>query len=664
MPLVPTGQSRFLTPHKCCQEELFASDYIRTNKSGGLKSLRCFPHCCKGHNKKTFCGTGVGVECDMPDCTAVLSYFSCNGDPGSTPDKDECPVQFQVGLMYDLMEFESHVKSKDNLFGSVFPGQRVGSSQQFIINGDRQCWHYGWCSSRVGQKYTHCLKVFFFKHLADKKLECIDSIESDAFHITSSRVLRKKSRLAKRSLVEEDAMGGYSSDKAGSSSGHSDTNHSKRAKSTKRDLTCLLNPNEAANVVARPSPDASRAPIGLLPQPSLLPLVDIATPSGRPSAPHHQMQLHNRSNDVFFIIQILSRIADFERVPHTCQYFSLTMHHLFSVQPLLAKPPPSPPRIPHGSVMESLLSVLVTGVETALERGFLTKLRDHILTHPHDALQAYSDMLALFEHELLALGRRFPQPCDAVSAMAAQLRHAFANVLGDKHKGLVPEHVYIPDTPPTNVLDSLYMGKEFAASVLSAVHVPQWSPTSRNVQGDFSPLSGKWTRLSLQCRTQPQHHPSWLYRLLTDVASRTWSIDDRGDEMLILWPGSVGTSHLIHKLCGKHRLLAQSPYGLSSSCTQLIGYLAKRNFQDNTITLEYYYWPADAASKFRKRLTRHFRMHPDDANLLEIHVVLEVCKPPPDNQLAKTPMERLTFPADWHVESSSIDTYARVVDRV
>ncbi|RHY28371.1 hypothetical protein DYB32_007915 [Aphanomyces invadans] len=574
----------------------------------------------------------------MPDCTAVLSYFSCNGDPGSTPDKDECPVQFQVGLMYDLMEFESHVKSKDNLFGSVFPGQRVGSSQQFIINGDRQCWHYGWCSSRVGQKYTHCLKVrrshstvvilivrvqvFFFKHLADKKLECIDSIESDAFHITSSRVLRKN-------------------DKAGSSSGHSDTNHSKRAKSTKRgtrmngtampcrtrrfdcvgsvpaDLTCLLNPNEAANVVARPSPDASRAPIGLLPQPSLLPLVDIATPSGRPSAPHHQMQLHNRSNDVFFIIQILSRIADFERVPHTCQYFSLTMHHLFSVQPLLAKPPPSPPRIPHGSVMESLLSVLVTGVETALERGFLTKLRDHILTHPHDALQAYSDMLALFEHELLALGRRFPQPCDAVSAMAAQLRHAFANVLGDKHKGLVPEHVYIPDTPPTNVLDSLYMGKEFAASVLSAVHVPQWSPTSRNVQGDFSPLSGKWTRL-------------------------------------------VGTSHLIHKLCGKHRLLAQSPYGLSSSCTQLIGYLAKRNFQDNTITLEYYYWPADAASKFRKRLTRHFRMHPDDANLLEIHV----CKPPPDNQLAKTPMERLTFPADWHVESSSIDTYARVVDRV
>ncbi|RHY94648.1 hypothetical protein DYB28_013550 [Aphanomyces astaci] len=163
---------------------------------------RCFPHCCKGHKKKTFCGTGLGVETDLPDCTAVLSYFSCHGDPGSTPDKDECPVQFQVGHTYNLLDFETHVKSKDNLFGSVFPGQRVGSSRQFVINGDRQCWHYGWCSSRVGQKYTHCLNVYFFKVEADTKLECIDAIESDPFHITSSRVMRKKTRLAKRTIAD------------------------------------------------------------------------------------------------------------------------------------------------------------------------------------------------------------------------------------------------------------------------------------------------------------------------------------------------------------------------------------------------------------------------------------------------------------------------------
>ncbi|RQM22161.1 hypothetical protein B5M09_003760 [Aphanomyces astaci] len=400
---------------------------------------RCFPHCCKGHKKKTFCGTGLGVETDLPDCSAVLSYFSCHGDPGSTPDKDECPVQFQVGHTYNLLDFETHVKSKDNLFGSVFPGQRVGSSRQFVINGDRQCWHYGWCSSRVGQKYTHCLNVYFFKVEADTKLECIDAIESDPFHITSSRVMRKKTRLAKRTIADV---------------------------------------------------------------------------------------------------------------------------------PLLAKPPPSPPRIPHGSMMESLLSVLVAGVESALEAGFLSKLRDHILTHPHDPLKAYSDMLGMFEQALVALGGQFPTTCDTVAAMAKQLHVAFSTVIGHKHKSLLPEHEYVPETPPTTFLDSLYMGREFASAVMSALHVPQWSPTSRNVQGDFSPLSGKWARLSLQCRTQPQHHPSWLYRLLTDVASRTWSIDDRGDEML-------------------------------------------------------------------------------------------VCKPPTDQHVAKTPMEKLMFPADWHVESSSIDTYAR-----
>ncbi|KAG9399067.1 hypothetical protein AC1031_012026 [Aphanomyces cochlioides] len=645
MPRPSSERSRFVKPYKCCQDELFASDYIRTNKSGGLKSLRCFPHCCKGHKKKTFCGTGVGVESDLDECTMVFSYFSCNGDPASTPDKEECPIQFVVGESYRLVDFSAHIKSKDNLFGSVFPGLRVGNSNRFVINGDRQCWHYGWCSSRVGHKYTHCLKVFFFKVCSDAgsgvgnggdTLECIDSIESDPFHITSSRVMRKKTRLAKRNL-DEDVLDGYSSDK---SSSHSDC-QPKKSKSSKRDFTCLLNPNEP--------------PQFSLPYKAMPPVIPVHVTSRL-----NEASLQNRSNDVFFIIQILSRIADFETLGTERQYFSLTMDHLFSVQPLSAKPPPSPPRISHGSPMEMLLSILVVGVERSIEGGFLTKLRDHVLTHPNDPIKAYSDMLAMFEQELLPLGMQFPHPYHSVSEMAQHLYAAFAQALGEKHKKLLPPNSYIPDTNPTTFLDSLYLGKEFAASVLSALNVPQWSPTSRNVQGDFSPLSGKWSKLALQCRSQPQHHPSWLFRLLTDVASRTWSIDDRGDEMLILWPGSVGTSHLIHKLCGKHRLLAQSPYGLSSSCTQLIGYLAKRNFQDNTITLQYYYWPADPTSKFRKRLTRHFRTHPDDPNLLEIHVVLEVCKPPPDDQLVKTPMERLVFPADWHVESSSIDTYARI----
>ncbi|KAF0699464.1 Aste57867_9971 [Aphanomyces stellatus] len=647
MPLPRSERCRFLKPYKCCEDELFASDYIRTNKSGGLKSLRCFPHCCKGHKKKTFCGTGVGVQCDIPECSAVFSYFMCNGDPGSSPEKEDCPVQFHVGEVYNVHDFTEHIKTKDNLFGPVFPGQRAGStSNTFVINGDRQCWHYGWASSRVGQKFTHALKVFFFKDLGGGRLECLDTLESDPFHITSSRVMRKKTRLAKRS-VSEDAVD-YSSDKAESSSSHSDS-QSKRPKTTKRDLTCLLNPNAPAPV------HSSHAVVQPLP-----PVIPVQLLS-----PHKEIaSLQDRSNDVFYLIQILSRIADFETAGDDRQYFSLTMHHLFSVQPLSAKPPPSPPRISHGSPMEALLSILVSGVERAIEAGFLTKLRDHVLTHPNDPLKAYSDMLTLFEQELLPLGAKFPTSCATVAEMASQLRAVFAQALGEKHQCLLPPREYVPESPPTCALDSLYMGKEFADSVSSALNVPQWSPTSKNVQGDFSPLSGKWSRLALQCRTQPQHHPSWLYRLLTDVASHTWSIDDRGDEILILWPGSVGTSHLIHKLCGKYRLLAQSPYGLSSSCTQLIGYLAKRNFQDNTVTLEYYYWPADATSKFRKRLTRHFRTHPDDANLLEIHVVLEVCRPPPpDDQVKKSPMEKLTFPADWHVESNSIDTYARVLNQ-
>ncbi|KDO35708.1 hypothetical protein SPRG_18859 [Saprolegnia parasitica CBS 223.65] len=645
--------ARFVTAHACCKDELFRSDYIRTNKAGGLKSLRCFPHCCRGHRTKTFCGTGVAVECDVPECTLVYSYFACNDydhekqrqnlSPYAhdSSAKEDAPITFAVGKRYRVADFESLVKTKDNLFGPIFPGarQRVpdASAAQFVINGDRQCWHYGWFSSRVGNKYTHCLKVFFFRPVAGtNEIECIETIRSNDFHIRSSRVVRKQTRLERRSVVNVPSPVDVDEDDVTCSSSSSERKvkeESSAKSSRKRDILCLLNPN-SPRVTEKVARLQHVSPSAAIQGRALPPLLGLSS-------------LVQRSNDVYFIVQVLSRVADF----HTAGRESDEDNG----RSLTLELPLSCPRITCGSPMEGVFSVLVAGVERAIARGFLAKLRDFVLRHPVDLLEAYSTFLRFFEDELVLMARELPTPCHTMNDLVEYVASTFAHELGEKYKELLPARTHA--TEPS--VDALYLGKELVAALASSSTAPQWSPTLKN--NAFSSLTGKWTRLSLQCRMQPQRHPSWLYRLLTDVASRTWSIDDRGDEMLILWPGSVGTSHIIHKLCGKHRYLGQSPYGLRSECTQLVGYLGKRNFRDNTVTLEYYYWPADEAdsTSMRKRLTRHFRTHPDHPHLLEIHNVLEVCKCPDASDDPLTAVARLNYPGDWRLESSSMDTYER-----
>ncbi|KAG6592497.1 uncharacterized protein IUM83_12387 [Phytophthora cinnamomi] len=40
---------------------LFRREYIRSNRERGVKLLRCFPHCCPEHVKRSYCGCSVHV---------------------------------------------------------------------------------------------------------------------------------------------------------------------------------------------------------------------------------------------------------------------------------------------------------------------------------------------------------------------------------------------------------------------------------------------------------------------------------------------------------------------------------------------------------------------------------------------------------------------------
>jgi hypothetical protein len=187
----------------------------RSNKASGHKNLRCFPHCCGGHNPKSFCGSGLFVEIMHSKSTSLLVL-------GRFEEVDRIPMEKKIYIgQYCLKKklFEE-VKTQERPFGKWFRGVLVpkseeSSTQTFLLNGNRQSWHYGWQSSRLNCRNTHVFKVYFFHTIQEEmtyhnsntgnQVQCIAVLESSAFRISSSRKARKTQRIPCTETNNEEA---------------------------------------------------------------------------------------------------------------------------------------------------------------------------------------------------------------------------------------------------------------------------------------------------------------------------------------------------------------------------------------------------------------------------------------------------------------------------
>merc|ERR1712166_802529 len=84
--------------------------YVRNNKRGGLKNLRCFPRCLdKGHNRNGFCGRPLNVELQISAREFCKSQFVAYGrftlaDPtGQGSHNGSIISQFQTYKSLDIM---------------------------------------------------------------------------------------------------------------------------------------------------------------------------------------------------------------------------------------------------------------------------------------------------------------------------------------------------------------------------------------------------------------------------------------------------------------------------------------------------------------------------------------------------------------------------------
>ncbi|TYZ61309.1 hypothetical protein PybrP1_010533 [[Pythium] brassicae (nom. inval.)] len=178
----------------CEHAELFQSEYKRSNRTKGLKILRCFPHCCPNHMDRSYCGSSLHVimrttkalapeEIDerQPESLAlgklaVLARFESVTDPG---------LEIGEGLAFEAVT--ANMQSEENPEGQWIPGIRERTSAAtssnrnvsqvlppenelvFELNGKIYSrWYYDWESgaNKAQRRMKHVLKAYVFEKCA------------------------------------------------------------------------------------------------------------------------------------------------------------------------------------------------------------------------------------------------------------------------------------------------------------------------------------------------------------------------------------------------------------------------------------------------------------------------------------------------------------------
>merc|ERR1712195_65873 len=172
--------------------------YIRNNKRGGLKNLRCFPKCLtKGHNRNGFCGRPVKVELQISVSAFTRSQFET----------------------YEAIDIMKQTKTKEDNSRPLYKSipTTVSSSSSSSTGGGRgviefnfnpTSWHYGWRRSKHMKDSAHVFRIFVFVVSPDRNLlKCIGITETSWFTLASSkRAKQDETKLKKQQQLLQKGM--------------------------------------------------------------------------------------------------------------------------------------------------------------------------------------------------------------------------------------------------------------------------------------------------------------------------------------------------------------------------------------------------------------------------------------------------------------------------
>jgi hypothetical protein len=204
---------------------LFQDAYVRTNKVGGQKHLRCFPSCdSHGHNDLNFCGHPIRVQVrslaggfPLPQSGVHVFAQFVDHAKRSAPIKkkgavldDVQRVDYEVGDEATLTTLQSVCRSlldprKPLMSGKLVEGgKRPGGALAFEVNTERMAFHYGWRSHRSLRDCGHSFRAYAFVEISSGVLQCIGHGDSPLFTIRSQR----RSAGARQRMLDVEHGGG------------------------------------------------------------------------------------------------------------------------------------------------------------------------------------------------------------------------------------------------------------------------------------------------------------------------------------------------------------------------------------------------------------------------------------------------------------------------
>jgi hypothetical protein len=195
----------------------FKPSYLRNNRRGGQKNIRCFPACSHdGHKCAGFCGQAVKLAVSTNTCkttVAVAEFVQVdNGNNASKQKKknanvaarstsdstntDNTALPIQVGTVVPKEYLSDNVRVKKDPLRRFINGNKVqetvdATSSSFTCDFLPTCWHYSWRSNKHSTNKQHCLRVYLFQgdDAASDKMKCVDVYDSPTFSLFSSKQL-------------------------------------------------------------------------------------------------------------------------------------------------------------------------------------------------------------------------------------------------------------------------------------------------------------------------------------------------------------------------------------------------------------------------------------------------------------------------------------------
>ncbi|OQR96327.1 Sulfate Permease (SulP) Family [Thraustotheca clavata] len=596
---IRSASSRFV--HDECTLPLFCESYTRNNKNTGHKNLRCFPHCCGSHRPNSFCGIAVVVEhLTRPESKEhIVSYSRFE----VAPDAQIVPA-IPIGARIHSSVVLADVKTPEQPLGSWMPGEKIGiglpdDAMRFEFNGNRQCWHYGWKSNRFNCTTKHVLMVYIFESTSNGDLECIDVLSSPQFTVCSSR------RSGKDAKETRDAA--------------RDAKNAREAKASLARLTLAdTSAGASDDEESKNQPDDTSPTYRSRRPPSPVTYKTRRASSPPPAVPSSKRPRTEAPADLDRDHAILDAISFWD----LC--YTTMMSHKLSSPPVVLKVARS------DSIFYDAFSSILRAL---VEPEVVTWVQNHFRSPP------MLDYMGSFHHLLYYLSVKIN------------------DVLSRQHYTSLTQWLQLVqfDTqwrPETTISTWLPNYISYVDNMQNAL----WVSTNALTSDKF--LMGTWERDSTI------KHTNLLMETALDRSSKHWTcqwIDD--NTIQVRWDDALCGAWMVldleHDNSAKPQTQTQllAPGGLSTIGTEwtLCGTRAWRENQDDTLVIEWYFWPKKLGMP-RRRVRERFTLLASSTNRLMCQLFVELSDSVPSTDPGDM-IQRILLPANWQVQQIQSQYY-------